>query len=81
MLDPERAVLVEGRDPLFGWREAGARLVGCDADEFEDRAACRSVIPGGQRRGLRLRSADEVGPCRKCRERGEDAAPIQAAGG
>ena len=82
LLDPKRSVLIERRDALFRRYEAGARLVGCYSDEFEDRATRRSVIPGGERAGLCLcrRGADQVGPRRQRRERGEEAAPIEGGG-
>ena len=51
MLDPERAVLVEGRDALGGRDELGACSVGRRVDKLEDRLLGRAVVPGGQGSG------------------------------
>ena len=45
VLDPQRAVLVEGGDALLRRHEFSARLVGRRLDEFEDGLLRRSVIP------------------------------------
>ena len=70
MLDPQRAVLIEGGDALLRRHEILARLVGCYSDEFEDRLFRRSVVPRCERRrGLCLRrsgveKSGEGGQCR-----------------
>ena len=49
MRDPERAVLVEGRDAVLGRHEVGAALGGHRIDELDDRLLGRPVVPGRQR--------------------------------
>ena len=48
MLDPQRAVLVEGRDALFRRHEFRARRIGRLLHEAEDRLPRGPVVPGGQ---------------------------------
>ena len=45
MLDPERAVLIEGRDPVLRRDIGGFRSVGDGLDEIQNRLPRRSVIP------------------------------------
>ena len=49
VLDPERAVLVEGGEPVLGRHEVGAAGLGGGVDEIEDRLLGRAVVPGRQR--------------------------------
>ena len=51
VLDPQRAVLVEGGEPVLGRHEVGAARFGGGADEIEDRLLGRAVVPGRQRIG------------------------------
>ena len=48
VLDPERAVLVEGGEPVRRRHEVGAARLGGGADEVEDRLLGRAVVPGRQ---------------------------------
>ena len=49
MLDPERAVLVEGGDPVGRQHEVGAARRGHGVDERDDRRFRGTVVPGRQR--------------------------------
>jgi hypothetical protein len=53
VLDPERAVVVEGGDAVGGRHIVGAAFGGHRLDERDDRLPGRPVIPRGQRVGLR----------------------------
>jgi hypothetical protein len=55
MRDPGRAVLIEGRDARFWRNEFRARLVGGRLDQIDDGLLGRTVVPGRQRVGLRVR--------------------------
>jgi hypothetical protein len=55
MLDPEGAVLIEGRDAIFDRDEAAAAAIGRRLHELQDRALRRPVVPG--REGIRGRGA------------------------
>ena len=55
LLDPQRAVVVEGRDALIRRHEVGPALRRDARDEIGDRRLGRAVVPGRQRVGLRLR--------------------------
>ncbi|MNC90926.1 hypothetical protein D3C83_70850 [compost metagenome] len=46
VLDPERAVLVEGGDAVGDGNEPVVAFVGCRGDEVEDRLPGRAVVPG-----------------------------------
>ena len=52
VLDPERAVLVEGGDALGRRHELRARRGRGRLDEVDDRLLGGAVVPGGQRVGL-----------------------------
>ena len=52
VLDPERAVLVEGGEPIRRRHEVRAARLGGGPDEVEDRLLGRAVVPGRQRVGL-----------------------------
>jgi hypothetical protein len=49
VLDPERAILVEGGEPVLGWHEIGTARLGRRADEIEDRSLRRAVVSGRQK--------------------------------
>ena len=72
MLDPQRAVLVEGGDALLRRHEILARGVGGRANEVEDRLFRGAVVPGGQ--GIAAGSRPERVRAEKRRE-----APARAA--
>jgi hypothetical protein len=55
MLDPERAVLIECRDALFGRHEIGAGRVGSGPHEFQDGVLGCAFVPRRQRIGLCIR--------------------------
>ena len=55
MLDPQRAVLVEGGDARLRRHELRARLVGGRLHELDDRLLRGAVVPRGQRIGLGVR--------------------------
>src|SRR5512132_873684 len=46
---PQRAVLIEGSDPILGRHEVGARRVGGRAHEGDDRLFGRAVVPRRKR--------------------------------
>ena len=54
MLDPQRAVLIEGRDTSLRRDEVRTRLVGRRAHEVHDALLCRAVVPRRQRICLRM---------------------------
>jgi len=54
MLDPQRAVLIEGRDTSFRRDEVRTRLVGRRAHEVHNALLCRAVVPRRQRICLRM---------------------------
>ena len=82
LLDPERAVIVEGRDALVERNEVRPALRRDARDEVEDRSLGRTVVPGRQRIALRLRhrdgGAERGGQHRKHRQRREQDAAIDA---
>ena len=55
LLDPQRAVIVEGRDALLDRDEVRAALIGGTRDEVDDRFLGRALVPRGQSIALRLR--------------------------
>src|SRR4029453_13046221 len=55
LLDPQRAVLVERRDAFAGRDEARVALRRRRLHELDDRLLRRTVVPGGQGIGLRVR--------------------------
>ena len=57
VLDPQRAVLIEGGDALLRRHERGAAAVGRGFDKVQDCLLRRSLIPGRKdaRSGLRRR--------------------------
>ena len=83
VLDPERAVLVEGGDAVLGRHEARAPLVGRRLDEIQDGLLGRAVVPGGERcrLGLRRANADKTAERRQRRKRAEQKTPVQAVVG
>ena len=70
MLDPERAVLIEGGDAFLGRDKLRAALSRGRLDEFHDSLLGRTVVPRSQRvgglRGDRYEN-DHAGEC-NCRE-------------
>ncbi len=68
VLDPERAVLVEGGEPVLGRHEVGAAGLGGGPDQVEDRLLGRAVVPGRQRVGL-LRHDRRAGQGERQRQR------------
>ena len=69
MLDPERAVLIEGGDAILGRHEARAASSWSRLHEGEDRLLGRAVVPGRQRIIRRLRRNDEPGNNKENHER------------
>src|SRR5262245_7842699 len=55
MLDPQRAVLIEGGDARLGEYVLRARPIRRGADEVDDRLFRGSAVPRRQRIGLRVR--------------------------
>ena len=83
MLDPQGAVLIEGRDALLRRDEILARRIGRVAHEIQDRLFCRAVVPGGERLGAlrpRRRAGNKRGQRRQRGERAEQPAAAQARG-
>ena len=82
LLDPERAVIVEGRDALLDRHEVRPALRRDACDEIEDRSLGRALVPGRQRIALRLRHrggrAERGRQHRKHRQRREQDATIDA---
>jgi hypothetical protein len=54
LLDPERTVIIEGRDALLDRHEEAPALRCVPCDEIEDRSLGGAVVPGRQRIALRL---------------------------
>jgi hypothetical protein len=64
LLAPQRAVVVEGGDPLLG-REVVRAVTGHPGDELSDRPAGRRVVPGRQRFvGLHCLQSRAMAPAR-----------------
>ena len=82
LLDPERAVIVEGRDALVDRYEEGPALRRDARDEVEDRRLGRALVPGRQRIALRLRhrggGTERGGQYRKHRQGREKDAAIDS---
>jgi hypothetical protein len=55
VFDPERAILIEGRDTVFRCDERLIRLIGGGANEIQDALFRRPVVPRRQRIGGLLR--------------------------
>ena len=77
LLDPERAVIVEGRDALIDRHEVGPALRRDARDKVEDRSLGRPLVPGWQRVALRLRRRR---PSNGARQRAREASPATKAG-
>ena len=75
MLDPQRPVLVEGRDALRWRHEVGARGVGGRVDEFDDRVLRRPGIPRGQGIAFRVRPPGEAERSRPAEHKRCELAP------
>ena len=71
VLDPERAVLVEGGEPVRRRHEVGAARLGGGADEVEDRLLGRAVVPGRQRVGGLGEGRAQAQYARQCQRGGE----------
>ena len=82
LLDPERAVIVEGRDALVDRYEVRTALRRDTRDKVEDRRFRRAVVPGGKRialcLSLRRDRAKRGREQRKHRQRREQGAAINA---
>ena len=82
LLDPERAVIVEGRDALLDRYEEGPALRRDPGDEVEDRGLGRPLVPGREWIALRLSlrggRAKQGREQRKHRQRREQDAAIDA---
>ncbi len=77
MLDPQRAVLVEGRDPLRKRHEAWACGVSRRMDEFDDRILRRPGIPRGQGIVFGVRPPGEAERSRPAEHKRREFAPAQ----
>ena len=58
LLDPQRAVIVEGRDALLGRNEIRPALRRDARDKIEDRSLRRALVPGRQRIACACATAD-----------------------
>ena len=61
LLGPQRAVVVEGGDALFGRDKVRAARFGYAGDEIHDRSLRRAFAPGSQ--GIIRRDADDLRSC------------------
>ena len=77
VLDPERAVLVEGRDAVRERHEVGARGVGRRVDEFDDRVLSGPRVPRGQGIAFRVRLPGEAERSRPAEHERGEFAPTQ----
>ena len=82
LLDPQRAVVVEGGDALVGRHEVRSALRGDAGDESRDRRFGRAVVPGRQRIGLCERGigAQQSGQRGHHRERREQHTAAESTG-
>jgi hypothetical protein len=71
VLDPQRAVLVEGGDALGGRHELRAALRRGLFTKVDDRLLGRAVVPGRQRVGLRLGMHAQGEQRRQCQKAGK----------